>query len=212
MRHQSSLAFSTGVGTGTIYWDAILFFLPEDKNMADQPDRGSRKSSNRVRTITSHLLANKRTQTKLGVSTVSAVAQNSYNTEDYVLANNLLTPEQVQFYNKNGFLVVRNLVNAEDIRRYYESFRRICMKEVKVPGITIMKDVSVVKSEFLPEDRAVNKLQDFWNDDVLFSYSSLPQILKYVECFTGPNIKVINFKICYNLLPEPSVFSSFIAM
>ncbi|KAA8579973.1 hypothetical protein FQN60_005508 [Etheostoma spectabile] len=55
-----------------------------------------------------------------------------------------------------------------------------------------MRDVAIVKSEFVPEEKAVSKLQDFQEDPELFRYCTLPQILNYVECFTGPNIMAMH--------------------
>ncbi|KAM6895782.1 phytanoyl-CoA dioxygenase, peroxisomal [Xenentodon cancila] len=55
-----------------------------------------------------------------------------------------------------------------------------------------MRDVAIVKSEFVLDQKAVSKLQDFQESPELFRYCSLPQILKYVECFTGPNIMAMH--------------------
>ncbi|XP_060759639.1 phytanoyl-CoA dioxygenase, peroxisomal isoform X3 [Neoarius graeffei] len=55
-----------------------------------------------------------------------------------------------------------------------------------------MRDVSIAKSEFVQGEKAVTKLQDFQEDPELFRYCTLPQILKYVECFTGPNIMAMH--------------------
>ena len=156
--------------------------------MANSLDRVS-KSSDRLRTIGEHLFASKITPSSSTTSQAFAIAQSSIK-DVYVLHNNLLTADQVQFYNANGYLVVRNLLSSEDIHRYIKRFDQICKKEVEIPGLVIMKDVGVLKSKFLANERVVNKLQDFQNDEVLFSYCQLPQILEYVECFTGPDIKV----------------------
>lgn len=81
-----------------------------------------------------------------------------------------------------------------------------------------MRDVAIAKSEFVPDQKAVSKLQDYQEDPELFRYCTLPevapthkatstlepehpwtktcaflsQILKYVECFTGPNIMAMH--------------------
>ncbi|MBN3283434.1 PAHX protein, partial [Polyodon spathula] len=64
--------------------------------------------------------------------------------------------------------------------------------EVKVPGLLVMRDIAISKSEFLQDQSAVSKLQDFQEDQELFTYCTLPQILKYIECFTGPNIMAMH--------------------
>nr|XP_006117166.1 phytanoyl-CoA dioxygenase, peroxisomal [Pelodiscus sinensis] len=110
----------------------------------------------------------------------------------YTLDNNLLTPEQRSFYDENGYILIKNLVSGEDIERFRNEFAKICKKEVQVPGLIIMRDVAIAKSEFIPDQKAVTKIQDFQEDEELFRYCTLPQILKYVECFTGPNIMAMH--------------------
>ena len=128
-------------------------------------------------------------------------------TERLVLQNDLLTEEQVDFYNTNGYLVVRNLVPQELLNKYYDRFRQICNGVVKVPGITVMRDVTYAKANRSRGERTVNKLQNFEQDEVLFSYCELPQILKYVACFTGPDIKSVH-SMLINKPPDPGTLTS----
>ncbi|XP_069495574.1 phytanoyl-CoA dioxygenase, peroxisomal-like [Ambystoma mexicanum] len=109
----------------------------------------------------------------------------------YTIDNNLLSLDQRLQYEENGFLIVRNLVSNEDIEEFREEFVRICKKEVSIPGLIIMKDVAFAKSKFSTDEKTVARLQHFQNDEKLFKYCCLPQIVKYVECFTGPNILAI---------------------
>ncbi|XP_008562317.1 PREDICTED: phytanoyl-CoA dioxygenase, peroxisomal [Galeopterus variegatus] len=55
-----------------------------------------------------------------------------------------------------------------------------------------MRDVTISKSEYTPSEKMVVKVQDFQEDEELFRYCTLPEILKYVECFTGPNIMAMH--------------------
>uniref|UniRef100_A0AAQ4PZV8 Phytanoyl-CoA dioxygenase, peroxisomal n=1 Tax=Gasterosteus aculeatus aculeatus TaxID=481459 RepID=A0AAQ4PZV8_GASAC len=110
----------------------------------------------------------------------------------YTDDTDLLTPDQRLFYEKNGFILIKNLVSDEDIDRFRKEFERVCRREVKIPGMVVMRDVAIAKSEFVPDQKAVSKLQDFQEDPELFRYCSLPEILKYVECFTGPNIMAMH--------------------
>ncbi|XP_075408477.1 phytanoyl-CoA dioxygenase, peroxisomal isoform X1 [Tenrec ecaudatus] len=112
----------------------------------------------------------------------------SFEMHRYTLDNNVLSLEQRQFYEENGYLVIKNLVSDADIQRFRDEFERICKREVKPMGIVVMRDVALAKSEFIPNEKAVTKVQDFQEDEELFRYCTLPEILKYVECFTGPNI------------------------
>ncbi|XP_069483972.1 phytanoyl-CoA dioxygenase, peroxisomal-like isoform X1 [Ambystoma mexicanum] len=127
------------------------------------------------------------------VQTSTQVVNATYPAEfRYTLDNNLLSPDQRLFYEENGFLVIKNLVSPNDIERFRSEFERICRREVSVPGMMIMRDVAIAKSEFLPDQKAVTKVQDYQEDEELFRYCRLPQIVKYVECFTGPNIMAMH--------------------
>ncbi|XP_054255439.1 phytanoyl-CoA dioxygenase, peroxisomal isoform X2 [Indicator indicator] len=118
----------------------------------------------------------------------------------YTLDNDVLTEEQRQFYEDNGYLLIKKLVSDEDIERFREEFLRICRREVKPPGAMIMKNESL-RSQYGQSEKAVNKVQDFQEDKELFRYCTLPEILKYVECFTGPNIMAMHTMLI-NKLPD----------
>ena len=66
------------------------------------------------------------------------------------------------------------------------------MGKVKVPGMTVMKDVAIARSEFATGEKAITKIQDFTLDDEFFKYCCLSEIVKYVENFTGPNIMAMH--------------------
>lgn len=57
-----------------------------------------------------------------------------------------------------------------------KAFEQICKREVKVPGLVVMRDVSIAKSEFVEGEKAVTKLQDFQEVPGLFQYCTLPQV------------------------------------
>ena len=166
-------------------------------NMAD-------RSQKRIAVISEHLTPRKQhsNSSKISEATTEDAAADSL-----VVPNDVLSQEQVDFYNKNGYLVIRNLVPQELLNKYLERFNQICDGEVRVPGITVMKDVTHVKSNRPSGERTVNKLQNFENDEVLFSYCELPQILKYVACFTGPDIKSMHTMLI-NKPPDPGTMTS----
>ncbi|CAJ0952456.1 unnamed protein product [Ranitomeya imitator] len=67
-------------------------------------------------------------------------------------------------------------------------FERVCKGELSAPGMIAMRDVGTLNSEYVPDQKAITRVLDFQELPELFRYCSLPQILKYVECFIGPNI------------------------
>ncbi|XP_072031127.1 phytanoyl-CoA dioxygenase, peroxisomal-like [Amphiura filiformis] len=126
---------------------------------------------------------------------------------NYTLGNRKLTPQQEAFYEKQGFLVIRGLVSPDKIENYRQRFADICSGRVQNRGMLVMRDVAIAKSEFVQGEKAVTKIQDYQNDPVLFSYCTLPEILEYIECFTGPNIKAMHTMLI-NKPPDPGTKSS----
>ncbi|KAK3585867.1 hypothetical protein CHS0354_038399 [Potamilus streckersoni] len=120
----------------------------------------------------------------------------------YTLNNLKLTEDQRQFYEENGYLVIRNLVPKEKLEKYRMRFEQICQGGVKVPGLTVMRDVAIAKSEFVPGQQAITKIQDFQRDDELFDYCALPEILDYIEAFCGKNI-IACHTMLINKPPDP---------
>ena len=47
-------------------------------------------------------------------------------------SQHILTADQRQFYEDNGFLVIRRLVSQDKLDTFYERFKQVCKKEVKV--------------------------------------------------------------------------------
>jgi len=125
----------------------------------------------------------------------------------FTLPNGNLNVEQREFYEKNGFFVVRNLVKPETLNQFRQRFQDVCTGKVKVLGMTVMKDVAIAKSEFADGEKAITKIQDFTLDDELFQYCCLPEIVKYVENFTGPNIMAMHTMLI-NKPPDPGTQSS----
>ena len=53
-------------------------------------------------------------------------------------------------------------------------------------------DLSLKDRTGLPNERVFNKIQDFVWDETLSKFVCLPEVLDYVECFTGPNIRAVH--------------------
>jgi len=85
-------------------------------------------------------------------------------------------------------------------RFYRKRFQDVCTGKVDTFGMTVMKDVAIAKSEFADGEKAITKIQDFTFDDELFQYCCLPDIVKYVESFTGPNIMAMHTMVTKKIL------------
>ena len=68
--------------------------------------------------------------------------------------------------------------------------------------MTIMKDIAIAKSEFADGEKAITKIQDFVLDDELFQYCCLPDIVKYVQSFAGPNIMAMHTMVSQKSLSD----------
>ena len=62
-----------------------------------------------------------------------------------------------------------------------EEFEKICKQEVVVPGMTVMRDVAIAKSEFVPDQKAVTKIQTWHDDDVLWEYCCRPEVIQGLD-------------------------------
>nr|XP_022298422.1 phytanoyl-CoA dioxygenase, peroxisomal-like [Crassostrea virginica] len=153
----------------------------------------------RLRTVFGHLDLEARIAPS---PTVSSGVDLGHQQFRYTLNNPVLSYEQRKFYEDNGYVVIRNLVPKEKLDIYRNRFEQICRKEVVVPGLTIMRDVAIARSEFVPGQQAITKLQDFQNDEVLFGYCALPEIIRYVQAFTGKEVKAMHTMLI-NKPPDP---------
>ncbi len=103
-----------------------------------------------------------------------------------------LTPRQREFYEENGFLVIPNLVPEALLDDCYQRFMDLVNGRVDSGSILMMKDLSLKDRRGLPQERIFNKIQDFVWDDVLSQFIMLPEVLDYVQCFTGPDIRAVH--------------------
>ncbi|KAL1438792.1 hypothetical protein MTO96_047720 [Rhipicephalus appendiculatus] len=113
--------------------------------------------------------------------------------------------EERRFYEDNGFIIIRNLVPLRDLEVYKKRFQDIADGKVKVPGLVVMKDISKVDADH--SEQVVNKLQELYMDDVLFSYCTLPQILDYASSFCGPNLTAVHTMLI-NKPPDTGALTS----
>lgn len=168
-------------------------------------------SSNlRLQTILRHLSATGATPTRniacQQVRNVSSFDAASFRRYEYTLDDTILTNSQRQSYEDNGFFVVKKLVPDHFLDNYCQRFIDIADGNVPAHGMTVMKDTALKKTGAKGE-HYVYKIQDFSFDDVLFEYCCLPQILEYVQCFTGPNTMAMHTMLI-NKPPDTGTLSS----
>jgi len=112
---------------------------------------------------------------------------------EYTVPNDVLTKEQRDFYEKNGYIVFKKLIPQEDLDRFKRHFQKLCSGEApRVPTMTMMRDVVVKDQKGALGEDMITKIQDFQDDPEIFAYCQLPEVLDIVSAFTGPNIKSIH--------------------
>lgn len=116
---------------------------------------------------------------------------------EYTVDNNVLTLQQREFYEENGYLLIPGLIKQPELEVYRDRFIKLCNKEVEdaSPFMTYMRDLSIAKKLSKHEAKGealIAKLQDFEEDPVLFNYCKSPEIIKYVKAFTGPDVKSVH--------------------
>jgi phytanoyl-CoA hydroxylase len=98
-------------------------------------------------------------------------------------------------YAEDGYVVVPGLFQESDLAAWRDRLQAIA-DEVVPPArdMLVMRDVMVAKGAVTPRSRlaAIQKLQDFHHDPVLFGYASHPALLDRVEAFVGPDVKCIH--------------------
>lgn len=112
---------------------------------------------------------------------------------EFTVPNDVLTKEQRDFYEKNGYIVFKKLIPQEDLDRYKRHFQKLCSGEApRVPTMTVMRDVSIKHEKSARGEHMITKIQDFQDDPEIFAYCQTPELLDIVAAFTGPNVKSIH--------------------
>jgi len=91
-------------------------------------------------------------------------------------------------------------VSPSDLQVYRDHFQSICSHKVKVPGLIIIRDVAIAKSEYQADESAVTKIQEF--DEVLSQYFYSPAIIPYVTSIIGEDIVAMHTMLI-NKPPDP---------
>ncbi|CAG2056027.1 unnamed protein product [Timema podura] len=97
----------------------------------------------------------------------------------YTLNNSRLSWYQRKFYDDNGFLLIRRLVDDDVLDACSRRFVDICEGRIPKGNMILMKDISLINTgatgEFL-----YNKVQDIVWDEVMTKYIFLPKVKRSV--------------------------------
>uniref|UniRef100_A0A2A4K8H1 phytanoyl-CoA dioxygenase n=1 Tax=Heliothis virescens TaxID=7102 RepID=A0A2A4K8H1_HELVI len=105
--------------------------------------------------------------------------------------NYILSPEQIKFYEDNGFLVIKELIDFTSLYSYKQRFLQICKGIVPPGNVRVIKEPSLIKKNLPPEDH-INKIQELLYDDVFVTYGEHPRMLSVLSQFIGDDITAVN--------------------
>lgn len=111
----------------------------------------------------------------------------------YTTSNGCLTYEQRKFYEEYGYIVVPGLYSQEDMKSWTDRFLEYCDGKQRPMGMQLVRDISMVKAKKNIKGQAgVTKIQDWQEDDVLFTFCTKKEIMPYLKSFCGDNIKSVH--------------------
>ena len=110
-----------------------------------------------------------------------------------------LTEAQLAAYERDGFLVVKDVFSAEDLDRFQKRFIDIVERRVRPSdGLLVMRDAMVAKKAVTTSapEKAIAKLQMFQKDPVLNDYIQHEGLLDCVQQLIGSK----DLKMVHNML------------
>ncbi|KAG5893746.1 hypothetical protein JTB14_001390 [Gonioctena quinquepunctata] len=109
----------------------------------------------------------------------------------YTHENSTFTEEQKLFYEENGYFVIRNNVKPELLDKMCRRFIDICEGKTQEYSTLLIMD-PVLRKKGVSGQYAVNKLQDYLYDEILWEYASNKDVVDVVKNIIGPNITAVH--------------------
>ncbi len=106
-----------------------------------------------------------------------------------------LRQADVESYRRDGFVLVRGLFAADELRPWLQHTRDLALgAAAPSPNMQMVRDVMVAKGAFVPPtpEHALCKINFFENDPVFMSYARQPKLLDCVEALLGPELLFVN--------------------
>ncbi len=113
-----------------------------------------------------------------------------------------VTEQTIVDYHEQGYAVVPGLFDEQSLARWRDRLDAVVSGEVEPSeGMLVMEDVMVAKGVVTPRapSEAIAKIQDFENDEILYSYVEDDRLLDSLESFIGHDI----FSIHTMLINKP---------
>ena len=103
----------------------------------------------------------------------------------------LISDEMLEQYWEHGYTLVRGVFGPELVASFQQRFADIVNGDIPpAEGMLVMRDIMVAKGAVKPSTKAeeVAKVQDFENDEVLYSYVTNERLLDCIERLIGHEV------------------------
>jgi phytanoyl-CoA hydroxylase len=109
-----------------------------------------------------------------------------------------LTQDDREQYRREGYALVRGLIDSGTLKRIETHFLALVAGEVATSnGMVIMKDVEYVTGDVTAPSplHEVNKLLSFEDDPLLWSFATDPRLLECVRDLVGQDLKTLSTNV-----------------
>ena len=109
-----------------------------------------------------------------------------------------LTADDLERYQREGFLLIRGLIDADTLVRIDARFLALVTGEASPPEtMVIMKDVAFASGEVVPRSplHAVNKILSFEDDPVLWPFATDERLLACVRDLVGHDLRTLSTNV-----------------
>ncbi len=109
------------------------------------------------------------------------------------LNGKILTPDQLRFYNENGYVIIPNLLSAQEVQALKDLRDRAVARAMTQGGSfydgPAQYDVEPLKSDPTGKSLGLRKIQEVYQTEPVYrDMLSQPKILDIVQDIIGPNI------------------------
>jgi phytanoyl-CoA hydroxylase len=109
-----------------------------------------------------------------------------------------LTQEELDRYWREGYLLVRRLIDSETLTRIDARFLALTRGKAERPeGMVVMNDVAYAKGDRAPTTplHAVNKILSFESDPILWPFATDARILGCVRALVGHDLQTLSTNV-----------------
>eukprot|EP01084_Bolivina_argentea_P176282 305072_1 len=137
------------------------------------------------------------TKNEIFAANNSDIIHKFYNCTLDAFSNNVLTKSQRDFYEENGYLIIRNLLNTKECNILINRFNELITNpSIRGPEIQVMKDIAYKNINKLKDKTIVNeinKIQNVAYDPIYHKhFENNPKITKYTKAFIGNSLRTLD--------------------